>query len=324
MRLSRNTAARPARSAIQNPFRSWRRATPALAAALALSALPLGGHANEAIGSPAVSSPPPSLEPDWLEAVRLEYSGQFRAAGDAYERLLAKEPDRAEAAWRAARAYWQFGEEVTPEAFEEAAEWFERADALAAKGLLADPRCGECALWKYASMGRLVEHRGSLWAARHASDLRDLLELGIAARPSHRDPDGNSTLANLYYSSAIFYRMVPEWFWLPLVVGVKGDTERALADIQLALEISGDRVDYHVEHGAVLLCRAKREHDKLAGKAGVRVLEKAIKMAPKQSSDVIDLRYAELLIQDPSGACGFTRQGFLDVEAMAGNVGLGR
>ena len=294
-----------------------------LVAAATLARVPESGAAEPATIA-AVSAATASLNPGWLEAVRLEYAGKYREAGQVYEGILVKQPGRFDAAWRAARSFWQVGEAAPAESGDERERWFERADGLAGKGLAANPRCGECALWKYAAMGRLVEHRGSLWAARHASDLRDLLEIGIAAQPTHRDPDGNSALGNLYYSSAIFYRMVPTWFWLPLVVGVKGDTERALDDIQRALAISGDRVDYQIEHGAVLLCHAQRKRDEKSMRAGVRVLGQAISLAPKQRSDAIDQHYARLLIADPSGACGLTRRGVLDVEAIARDVRSGR
>ena len=290
----------------------------------------LGAWAPDAIAAgdgdtlPPVAAAGPSLERDWLEAVRLEYAGNYRDAGSVYESILTQRPERADAAWRAARSFWRLGEEARLNAALEGEGWFERADGLAAKGLVANPHCGECALWKYAAMGRLVAHRGTLWAARHASDLRDLLELGIAARPAHRDPNGNSALANLYYSSAIFHRIVPEWFWLPIVIGVKGDTKRALVDIERALAISGDRIDYQIEHGAVLLCRAHRKRDKAAAREGVRVLERALELPPAEHSDEIDQHYARLLIEDPSQSCGFTRDGFLDVEAMGRDVGLRR
>lgn len=284
-----------------------------LAAAALLAAS--GAIADDAL-LPSVSAVPRNLDLDWQQGLRLEDGGQYREAGQVYERILAREPGRFEAAWRAARSFWLVGEQVSLGTFDAREPWFERADEIAGAGLAANPRCGECALWKYAAMGRLVEHRGSLWAARHASELRDLLELGIAARPSHRDPDGNSALGNLYYSGAIFYRMVPEWFWLPLIVGVKGDTGRALDYIQQALAISRDRIDYQIEHGAVLLCRAEREADEVSAEAGVRVLERAVALPPKQPSDAIDQHYARLLIEDSSEACGFTRRGFLDVEAM--------
>jgi len=35
---------------------------------------------------------------------------------------------------------------------------------------------------------------------------------------------------------------------------------------------------------------------------------------------VIDQHYAGLLIKDPSEACGYTRPGFLDVDAMSRDV----
>ena len=273
---------------------------------------------------PDVSALGPATETDWSAALRLERAQQYRDAGLAYEAILDRDPTRHDAAWRAARSFWQSTEATPGEPPEAKEPWLVRADALAGRGLAVNPRCGECALWKYAALGRLVEHRSSMWAARHARDMRDLLEIGIKSRPTHRDPDGNSALGNLYYSSAIFYRMVPDWFWLKVIVGVRGDTDRALADIERALAISVDRIDYQIEHGAVLLCHSMREDDTQSARNGVRVLEKAVSLPPKLPSDEIDQHYARLLLDDPSGACGFTRSGFLDVEEMGRSAGIGR
>ena len=289
-----------------------------------LALLPPGDIRAEGTPLPHVSSVGPTSDSDWMAALRLERAEQYRDAGLAYEAILDRDPTRHDAAWRAARAYWQSTEATDGEPHEAKEPWLVRADSVAGRGLEANRRCGECALWKYAAMGRLTEHRSTVWATRHARDMRDLLELGIKSKPTHRDPDGNSALGNLYYSSAIFYRMVPDWFWLPLIAGVRGDTDRALADIRRALAISVDRIDYQIEHGAVLLCHAIRHGDQRSASNGRRVLEQAIALPPKLPSDEIDQHYARLLLEDSSGACGFTRGGFLDVEEMGRSAGVGR
>ena len=248
----------------------------------------------------------------WDEALRLEAAGDLLPSAARFE--AAAEAGRAEAWWRAARGYWRFAESLPLDEAARRTGLFTHADGCAARGLEADPSCGECALWRYASLGRLTEHLGWLWGARHAREMRDLLDLGIALKPRHRDANGNSELANLYYASAIFHRLVPEGIWLRLLVGVRGDTDRALDDIHRALAISAGRVDYHVEHGAVLLCQGRRRHDAARTREGRDVLRHALSLAPSQPSDVVDQRYAAELLVAPEKACGFSRRGFIDTE----------
>jgi hypothetical protein len=166
-------------------------------------------------------------------------------------------------------------------------------------------------------MGRLTESRGLLWAARHVREMRDLIELGLSQRPDDRDENGNVTLANLHYAAAVFYRMIPEWFWVRLLIGVRGDTDLSLRHIREALAISPNRVDYGVEHGAILLCNGKRRHDPERTREGLEVLGRTLVLPELLESDSIDKTYARVLIREPAKACGFTRIGFLDVEGRA-------
>ena len=52
--------------------------------------------------------------------------------------------------------------------------------------------------------------------------------------------------------------MVPEWWFLPIVAGVKGNKRQALDDIDRAVALHPDRIDYQVERGAILLCLGDR------------------------------------------------------------------
>ena len=145
--------------------------------------------------------------------------------------------------------------------------------------------------------------------------MKQLLDRGIELRPEHRDGNGNTALGNLYYASAVFHRLVPEWFWLRLVFGARGDTERALRDIRSALAISEHRIDYQVEHGAVLLCHGQRRRRPERITQGLGVLRASVALPAQEPTDRVDQDYARQLLEDPSAACAYTRGGFIDIEA---------
>jgi len=246
----------------------------------------------------------------FAQADQLEQAGELLAAAHCFQE--AAESGRHAGYWRAARATWRYADRQGQE--KERIELFRRAAGLAGRGLESEPHCGPCALWRYASLGRLTQELGWMWAGRHAREMAALLDLGIAQRPTHRDADGNSTLANLYYARAVFYRMVPEWWWLGLVFGVRGNTGRALHDIRSALHISPQRIDYNVEYGAVLLCDASR-HDRPARlREGRSVLRRALHLSTHLVSDAVDQGFAHELLDHPEQACGWSRKGFIDVE----------
>ena len=79
--------------------------------ALALVVPPASTGAAEDAALAVVSAAPRSLDPEWLDAVRLEYAGQIREAGRGYEGILALQPGHSEAAWRAARSFWRLWDE---------------------------------------------------------------------------------------------------------------------------------------------------------------------------------------------------------------------
>lgn len=285
---------------------------------VSLGFLVVAGWAPAAPAEPASSD---SQATAWEEALRLEREGALLAAAEHFAEA-AERGEHPQAHWRAARSYWQVADALPSDRDAARVEYLVRADTWAGRGLEANPACGECALWKYAAMGRLTEHRGMLWGARNAREMQSLLDRGIALRPQHRDPNGNAALANLYYASAVFHRLVPEWFWLPLVTGVKGDTDRALADIREALAISSDRIDYRVEHGAVLLCQGRRRDRSERIDEGLRALANALTLTPTLTTDRLDQELARQLIAEPEKACGFSRRGFIDIEGEGRRVAV--
>lgn len=256
----------------------------------------------------------------WDEALHLEQGGALLASAERFAQAAEADPDRSDACWRAARSYWRHAEERYLTGDPGYGRFFHLAEAWAERGLERDPECGACSLWKYAAMGRLIEERGVMWAARNVRTMSALLEHSIARSPDHRDPNGNSTLGNAHYASAVFYRMVPEWFWLPMLVGARGDTLRSLEHIEQALSISAERVDYQVEHGAILLCMGTRRGSEARIREGREVLTRSLAMPPHLDTDAIDQAYARLLIDEPSKACGFSRLGFIDVEGEGADV----
>lgn len=309
---------------------------------LALS--PAAGGASAEQGEPprpAVSSPPPqpllshpqtregsliaqlpgsddpALRDLWLSAFELEREQRHTEAITIYEQVVARQPESAYAYWRISRSYWQIGDLLPRDAVDRKIETFELADDWARRGIEVDARCAECMLWRYAALGRVTVNRGLISGVRYAGTMSDLLDDAIALRPTHRDSAYNSTLGNLYYARAIFNRMVPDSFWLDLLVGVRGDKEQALRDIDHALEINGGRIDYRVEKGAVLLCLGTTRQKAKRVDEGKAVLRDTMALEEVMSTDGLEKQNAQILIDEPEKACGYSRDGFVDVDAAA-------
>ena len=141
-----------------------------------------------------------------------------------------------------------------------------------------------------------------------------LIDRGIALNPTHSDGPSNSSLGNLYYAGAVFYRIVPDWFWIEWVIGVRGDKERSVDMSRKAVAISESRIDYRVELGAGLICLGTNEDDPRQIEEGRRVLHEATSLVQGMETDRIDLVHARMMVDDPDLACGYSRDGWVEVD----------
>jgi tetratricopeptide (TPR) repeat protein len=229
-----------------------------------------------------------------------------------YAALARAHPDSAFLAWRIARNHWRYGERLPIDAKTERHDAYSQALTWSDRAIQADPECGECVFWKMASMGRLATTVGAVESASMAAPIAELIDRGIALRPTYSDNEWNHTLANLYFASSAFYRMVPDWFWLEYVLGVRGDKDRALEYIETALEMAPQRVDYNLEHGVVLTCIGVDRDDEASLARGRASLQRAQKLPHLLGTDAIDQKSAALLLRRPELACGYSRDGFVD------------
>jgi len=97
---------------------------------------------------------------------------------------------------------------------------------------------------------------------------------------------------------------------------VRGDKERAVRDARSAVALAQSRVDYQIELGASLLCYGNRKQVPGHIVEGQAVLIRAVDLPQVLPTDAIDQGYARILILQPEKACGFSRDGFIDVEAV--------
>jgi len=285
----------------------------AVAVAIAVSAL---ARAEP----PSVSAaPPPGLTDPaatrlWTEAVSLEAERRYPEAIARFEALRSAAPGSSMVHWRAARLYWRSADLLPAEDTEGRVTAFLHAREAAGEGLAVDPECAECMLWRVAAMGRLATTQGLTTAASQAQEMAELIDRGIALAPTYRDGPSNTSLGNLYYAGAVFYRVVPDWFWIEWVIGVRGDKERSVEMSRQAVSISGSRIDYRVELGAGLVCLGTSEDDPARIEEGREVLRRAATLGGGMETDRIDLEHAEKILEDPDLACGYSRDGWVGID----------
>lgn len=257
---------------------------------------------------------PERLRVLWQKGRDLELEERFLEAAAVHEELAAAAPGEAYAHWKVARNLWRYAETLPVDAKTERMGWFERSDHWASRGLEVDRDCAPCMLWKFGAMGRIATTRGVMQSLGMGREMKALLDRGIALSPSFADTPENSTLGNLYYASAVFHRVVPEWRWLEWLAGVRGDLDHSLEMIRRAVDLAPERIDYLVEYGAVLRCFSRRRVAPWAVPQAVQALERAAALTPKSGTDAIDQQHARTLITEPDKSCGYSRDGWIDTD----------
>jgi hypothetical protein len=280
---------------------------------------------------PAVVSAKSFAAPDdlariWHEAVNLERSSwdlDESTADDPYDLAIeaasrfetvsawldaATTPDLEpyrHAYWRTARAYWLAADSLELADRDRRREHLSRAIEFSDRGISVDPDCAACMLWKFNAMGRRLQIDGLFSSVRIVKTMAQLLDHGIALQPDFREGDRSSTLGNLHYVSAVFYRVLPDWFWLKWFVGVRGDKQRALEHARAALALHESRIDYRVEVGSQLLCLGATKKDPIRLAEGRRALAEASTLAPRNLDDKNEIAAAHVMIASPKRACSY-------------------
>jgi tetratricopeptide (TPR) repeat protein len=298
------------------PASPWARALCAAIAAAALMGAAPGAPADDLPAPIAALGLDPAQTALWREGLALEVRESFLASNQRYEQLAAAHPESAFLAWRIARNHWREGERLSVEAKDDRRAAFSLTLEWAERSLARDPDCGECVLWAVVARGRLATTAGVVESVPIVAPLAGLIDRGIALHPSSRDNEWNTTLGNLYYAASAFYRVAPEWPGVEWVIGVRGDKDRALDYIERAIAISPMRIDYHLEHGVVLTCIGTERGDAAALERGRRELAGLRTMSHHLGTDTVDQKNAEILLAKPELACGYSRDGFIDLRGV--------
>ena len=307
------------------------RPVPLLLAALLFVALPLASARAESRGFEPVEAAAVAQrrDPDFAEARALEdaafraeredaavASARFRRAAALYESIAEARTEpvgRSRAYWRSARAYWRAADTLPQEASEPQLELYRRAESLSQAGIEAHPDCAECMLWKFSSIGR-QSATGGVWAARRVAEMAALLDRGIALSPTYVEDADHSTLSELHYSSAILYRVMPDWRMVSWLIGVRGDRERSLAHIRTALSLHPHNLEYQVELGSQLACRGSTRDDAAQLAEGRDVLQRAVVRTPKSLDDEREIEAARIMLDAPDRACDYSGSGWIELE----------
>lgn len=248
------------------------------------------------------------------EVVEFDHQNNYAASIKSLEKLQAQFPEAPYLMWRLSRTYWVYAENLDINDKENRLKNFQIGLDWANKGIATNAQCAECYLFKFGNLGRISTTKGLMNSISAAKELSETIATAIKLNPQHQDTYFNAERANAYYASGVFYRIIPDWFIIKWIAGVRGDKMLSLEHIKKATEITPARIDYQVELGAIYLCLAEDKGMEEMRPLGIAALKHAINMEQVMPTDPLDKEYAAGFLKDPSGACGFSRDGIVNLD----------
>ncbi len=288
---------------------------PSMASAKPVSALDdLAQIWNEAVDLERSSWDLEESEDGHSYDLAIEAASRFEAVSEWLDAATTPdlEPYR-HAYWRTARAYWLAADSLELADRDRRREHLSRAIEFTDRGISVDPDCAPCMLWKFNSMGRRLQIDGIFSSVRNVRTMARLLDHGIALQPDFREGERSSTLGNLHYVSAVFYRVLPDWFWLKWIAGVRGDKQRALEHARTALALHESRIDYRIEVGSQLLCLGATKKDPKRLAEGRQALVEASTIQPRNLDDKKEIAAAHVMIAAPKRACTYAGAEWIEI-----------
>lgn len=166
-------------------------------------------------------------------------------------------------------------------------------------------------LWgKGIALARLGTTRGVIGSLGNAKKIVTAWEAVIKSGYRYQSPGAREVLpCDAYLALSIIYRLVPDLWVMGAMSGVRGDLDKSLRYAKKSDRCHPGRIQAEKELGVVQLCLGKERNKPELVESGKQALQKVLNRKPVNNIDRLDLRHAEQLMEDPSLACGYSRDG---------------
>lgn len=194
--------------------------------------------------------------------------------------------------------------------------WYQEMLAAAQAGLKLAPNDRHLLFARGVAMGRLGTTRGVLSSLFMADDIEsDWLTVANDKGYAYASLGGHEIIpCDTYHALGIFYRLVPDWWIVQMLSGTRGDLEKSLQWHQKAVQCKPNEVSNWKELGATQLCIGQKKKDPAMVDAGIASLRRGAGMVPKNDRQRIDVRHCKAMMEDPSMACEYSRDGQQDLD----------
>jgi len=268
-----------------------------------------GVFAQEAVEGPAKTA----IAADWAhEDLEVLYTkGAFEKGLKEAKAQLARNPKDVDLYWHVGRFLYEVGERYekdTPGVDKEAI--YEEMLEVSNRGLQLKPDHPHLLFARGIAMGRLGTTRGVIASLFMAEDLESDWLRVAESRWRYSSLGGEEVLpCDAYSALGILYRLVPDWWIIEVIAGMRGSLAKSLAYLQTANDCSPDRIETVKEYAVIRICYGQRNHRPAMVKAGLKDLHRMLTLPPHKPTDHTDLKHGQMLIDDPKLACAYSRDG---------------
>lgn len=194
--------------------------------------------------------------------------------------------------------------------FKDKEAYYEGLVTLSERGLKLQPKHPRL-LWGLGiAKGRLATSRGVIASLRTAKQIEDAWLAVVKSDYRYSSLNGVEVIpCDTMVALGMFYRLVPDWWIVKLIAGTRGDIDKSIAWLQKANTCRPGGIGTLKELGVAYLCKADRDDDSAALTEGRAQLKAALALTPVWEIQRIDQADARRLLKDPSGVCGYSRDG---------------
>lgn len=268
------------------------------------------------------SDVPGQVKPDnahWDLEV-LYYNSQWQEGLDLSRARLAEHPDDADLYWHVARFLFEMGEQVDRnDPTVDKVELYRQMIEVSEAGLERFPEHAHLHFALGIGKGRLGTTRGVLKSLFLIKDVEAAWSRAASSDYAYRSIDGGEHLpCDAQLTLGILYRIVPDSWIVKVLSGTRGDLERSQHSLEAANACSPGDIGILKELGVTHLCIADRQDDPTHLGLGRQFLEQSLRVpARDDSTDLVDHRHIRMLLDDPSLACEYSRDGQQETDAEA-------
>lgn len=113
---------------------------------------------------------------------------------------------------------------------------------------------------------------------------------------------------------AIYYRLVPDWWIVSVIAGTRGDLGKSVAHAEESAKCAPGLIRHEKELGVSQICYGQKNKDEEMVAKGLATLEASKQLVKRSGTDRIDHAHVQMILDDPSLACEYSRDGQQDLD----------